>query len=172
MTGLDPDKDTIMSIACFVTSAQLEVLDPNGFEAYIHHSKEALESMSEWCIVQHGASGLSDTCLASKTTAEEAAHNLLQYIRRFVREPQAALLAGNSVHADRAFLRKAPYDHVVKHLHHRIIDVSTVKELARRWAPTSVLEGAPKKAGKHDAREDILESIEEARYYKGLMFLS
>ena len=80
------------------------------------------------------------------------------------------MLAGNSVHCDKEFLKKAPYDRVLEYLGYRILDVSSIKEAARRWAPVAILEQVPKKKGLHQAREDILESIDEARYYRDVFF--
>lgn len=170
MTGLDLSKDTIMSLACFITDAQLNLLDDTGYEAVIQHSQTQLDGMGEWCRSHHGASGLSSACLNSSTSAETAAQELLAYIQRFVPERKKALLAGNTVHADKAFLVQQPWTPVMKWLHHRILDVSTVKEAARRWAPVAVLKKSPQKAGKHEAKADILESIEEARFYKRVFF--
>lgn len=108
--------------------------------------------------------------IASKTTPEQAATDLLEYIKRFVPEPKRALLAGNSVHADKAFLRKGPYKKVNDHLSHRILDVSTLKEAARRWSSLDVLLGVPKKKLLHVAKSDIMESILEAKFYKEAIF--
>ncbi|KAK5169667.1 Phosphatidylinositol 3,4,5-trisphosphate-dependent Rac exchanger 2 protein [Saxophila tyrrhenica] len=138
MTGLDTSKDSIMSLACFITDFELNVLDENGYEAVIHHSQEQMDAMGDWCKDHHGASGLTQACLSSSMTAEQAAEELLQYVQ--------------------------------KYLHHRILDVSAIKEAARRWAPEDVLKRSPQKAGKHEARADILESIEEARYYRTMFF--
>ena len=171
MTGLNRTTDTIMSIACYVTSANLELLDA-GFEVTIAHSKAQLDQMGEWCQKTHGASGLTQACLSSTTTPLEAADSLLGYITRLVPEPGRGLLAGNSVHADKDFLAKAPYDRVVNHLHHRILDVSTIKEAAKRWAAPEILKNAPKKKGLHQAKEDILESIEEAKFYRDVFFIA
>lgn len=168
MTGLDPTKDTILSIACFITNASLDPLDEGGFEAVIHHSASVLASMNEWCINTHTASGLVDQCIASTTTAEIAASQLLAYIKGYVPNKGKALLAGNSVHADKMFLMQPPWNQNLNWLHYRILDVSAIKEGVRRWCQNDVLLGAPRKALKHTAREDILESIEEARYYQGL----
>ena len=85
-------------------------------------------------------------------------------------EPKKALLAGNTVHADKAFLRMEPWKPVVRYLHHRIFDVSAIKEAAKRWSPEEVIKGSPGKKGLHEAKADILESIEEARYYKEAIF--
>ncbi|TKA65542.1 hypothetical protein B0A55_09869 [Friedmanniomyces simplex] len=166
MTGLDLSRDTIMSLACFVTDHNLQMLDPTGYEAVIHHTQAQMDAMGDWCKQHHGASGLTQACLDSSTTAETAATELLEYIQKYVPERRRALLAGNTVHADKAFLLQEPWTEVVKLLHHRIFDVSAIKEAARRWAPTEVLKGSPQKAGKHEAKADILESIAEAAYYR------
>ena len=170
MTGLDLSKDSIMSLACFVTDHNLQMLDHTGYEAVIHHTQAQMDAMGDWCKQHHGASGLTKACLDSSTTAETAATELLEYIQKYVPERRKALLAGNTVHADKAFLVQEPWTKVVKYLHHRIFDVSAIKEAARRWAPVEVLKKSPQKAGKHEAKADILESIEEAKYYKRVFF--
>jgi oligoribonuclease len=170
MTGLNPEADSIMSLCCFITDSQLRLLDTKGWDATIHHPKARLDSMSEWCTRVHGASGLTAACISSTTTHHLAAEGLVAYVKRYIPEPRVGLLAGNSIHQDKAFLSKEPYDKVLQHLHYRILDVSSLKEAVRRWAPSEVLEGAPKKKTLHDAREDILESIEEAKYYKETIF--
>ena len=170
MTGLDPDHDTIMSISCFITDAQLNILDDQGWDAIIHHDKAILDTMGEWCTNTHRDSGLTAASIGSKTTPEQAAHSLLDYIRKFISEQGQGLLAGNSVHCDKAFLVKPPYAKVIEYLHYRILDVSSLKEAARRWAPDEDLLKVPPKKTLHQAREDILESIEEARYYRDTFF--
>ncbi|KAK5690504.1 Phosphatidylinositol 3,4,5-trisphosphate-dependent Rac exchanger 2 protein [Elasticomyces elasticus] len=157
MTGLNLEKDTIMSLACFVTDHDLKMLDNTGYEAVLHHSQEQMDAMGDWCKQHHGASGLTQACLDSSTTAETAAEELLEYIQKFVPE-------------HKAFLVQEPWTKVVKYLHHRIFDVSAIKEAARRWAPIEVLKKSPQKAGKHEAKADILESIAEAAYYKRVFF--
>jgi len=171
MTGLDLSKDTIMSLACFITDAQLNLLDETGYECVLQHSQKQLNAMGEWCQSHHGASGLTQACLNSTTTAETAATELLEYIQKFIPDRKQGLLAGNTVHADKAFLVKEPWRKVIRHLHHRILDVSAIKEAARRWAPDDALKKSPQKKGKHEAKADILESIEEARYYRRVFFL-
>lgn len=170
MTGLDPEKDSIISIACFITDAQLSLLDDQGWEAIIHHDRTSLARMDEWCTTTHGRSGLTAASIASSTTAQQAADGLLDYIQRYVPQPRLGLLAGNSVHVDKEFLRRGPYRKVVDHLTYRILDVSTIKEAARRWAPPEVLLKTPRKKELHQAKEDILESIEEARFYRKAFF--
>ncbi|KAI6803813.1 ribonuclease H-like protein [Hortaea werneckii] len=171
MTGLDLSKDTIMSLACFITDAQLNLLDETGYECVLQHSQKQLNAMGEWCQSHHGASGLTQACLNSTTTAETAATELLEYIQKFIPDRKQGLLAGNTVHADKAFLVQEPWRKVIRHLHHRILDVSAIKEAARRWAPDDALKKSPQKKGKHEAKADILESIEEARYYRRVFFL-
>ncbi len=149
-----------------------------GWGAVVHVDQPTLHAlMGPWCVDHHGRSGLTAQVLASTTTAEQAADGLLAYIQRFVPQPRVALLAGSSVHADRAFLRRPPYDRVLAHLHYRILDVSSLKEAVLRWAPPLPPPGEgekgakkPRKKGAHRAREDILDSIAEARYYKERFF--
>jgi oligoribonuclease len=170
MTGLNSDTDIILSISCFLTDAQLNFLEPHGYEATIKTPKTKLDEMDQWCTETHSASGLITACLSSRTTASTAANSLLAYIKTYVPQERKALLAGNSVHADAAFLKKEPWDIVIKHLHYRILDVSSIKEAVRRWGSVEVLTKVPKKQTLHTAREDILESIEEAKYYKKVLF--
>ena len=171
MTGLDVNTNSILQISCFVTDYQLNMLDKEGWGAIVHHDKTVLDKMDEWCTRTHASTGLTTAAIASSTTAEEAAEGLLGYVQELVPERRTALLAGNSVHADKAFLSRAPYDKVLEHLHYRILDVSTIKEAVRRWAPKEILERIPKKQSRHEAREDILESIEEARFYQKAFFV-
>lgn len=169
MTGLNPLSDTILSLCCFITDSNLNLLDTTGYDAVIHHSSTQLSSMNEWCINQHGKSGLTQQCLESTTTAEVAAEGLLDYVQRFVPVQGVALLAGNSIHADKMFLMCEPWQDVLKWLHYRLFDVSSVKEMVRRWCKEEVLRQCPVKKGCHTAREDVVESMEEARFYMGLL---
>jgi len=170
MTGLDVDNDVIIEIFCLITNGNLEVIDEKGWGAVIRQSKETMDKMDEWCTITHRKSGLTAAVLLSNTSPDEAANSLLEYIQKHLPEKGRGLLAGNSVHADKAFLRKQPYAKVMEHLSYRILDVSSIKEAAKRWSSLDVLVGAPKKKGLHQAKEDILESIEEARYYKEAIF--
>ena len=169
MTGLDHNTDSILSISCFITDAQLNLLDDNGFDIVIHHDQARLSSMGEWCTRTHGESGLTKTATESTVTAEEAAQQLLAYIKSYVPSARTGLLAGNSIHADKMFLSKPPFNSILAHLHYRLLDVSAIKEAVRRWGSDEVLQSIPPKKGLHQAREDILESIEEARYYQRLI---
>ncbi|KAF2398439.1 putative RNA exonuclease Rex2 [Trichodelitschia bisporula] len=170
MTGLDIENDVILQIACFITDANLNLLEPNGFEIVVHHEKPVLDAMDPWCTRTHEKSGLTAAVLASTVTPEQAAEALLAYVTSLVPTPHKALLAGNTVHADKAYLRQAPYNTLIEHLHHRILDVSAIKEAARRWADPGVLARIPRKKALHEARTDILESIEEARFYRDAFF--
>jgi oligoribonuclease len=170
MTGLDLDNDVIIEVFCIITNGKLEIMDEDGWGAVIHQSKERMDQMDEWCTKTHGETGLTKAVIDSTLTAEEASEQLLKYIRSFVPEKKRALLAGNSVHADKAFLRLEPWRKVHDHFNHRILDVSAIKEAVRRWSPPDVLAGAPEKKLMHKAKDDILESIAEARYYKERLF--
>lgn len=170
MTGLSPDTDEILEIYCIITTGDLEVIDEEGFHAIIHVPEERMSKMDDWCTKTHRDSGLTAAVLSSTTTPEQAADALYDYITKFVPERKKALLAGNSIHADRAFLRKAPYNKVTRHLHHRLLDVSAIKEAARRWSDEETVRRVPTKKGLHKARDDILESIEEAKYYRDAIF--
>ncbi|KAI8230203.1 Oligoribonuclease [Colletotrichum sp. SAR 10_86] len=170
MTGLDPDKEEIIEIFCIITTGNLEIVDPEGWGCVVHQSEERMAQMDDWCTKTHGNSGLTAAVIKSTTTPEQAADELLAYVKRHVPEKRTALLAGNSVHADRSFLVKEPYRKVMDHLHYRILDVSSIKEAAKRWAPTQVLDNVPVKQGLHQAKEDILESIAEAKYYREAIF--
>lgn len=171
MTGLDPDSDEIIEIFCLITNGDLELVHGDGWGTAVHQTQERMDAMDEWCRSTHGKSGLTKAVVESTVTAEQAAEELLAYIQKHITEPRIALLAGNSVHADRAFLSKGPYKKVLDYLHYRILDVSSIKEAAKRWRP-DVVANVPKKQGLHEARQDILESIEEARYYKEAIFQS
>jgi len=164
MTGLDPQADTILEIATIITDKNLNVL-AEGPVLAVHHDKQALDKMNEWCKKQHAASGLSERVLASGVSLAEAEAQTLAFIRRYVPE-RGAPLCGNSVHQDRRFLvRYMP--RLEAYLHYRIIDVSTVKELVKRWYPDRQ---PPEKKSAHLALDDIRESITELRYYREQVF--
>jgi len=169
MTGLDPTTDSILQISCYITDARLTLLDPTGYHATITTPPSTLLAMSPWCTATHTASGLVAACQSpSSIPAPHAAADLLSYIQRYVPAPRVALLAGNSVHADRMFLARDPWTPVVEWLHYRILDVSAIKEGVRRWCGEGVVGGVPRKKLCHTAGEDVRESIEEGRYYMGL----
>jgi oligoribonuclease len=162
MTGLDPDRDRILEIAVVVSDGALSEL-VEGPDLVIHQPPSVLAGMDEWNTRHHGESGLTDRVAASKVDEAAAQEQVLTFLRQHVGEASAPL-AGNSVHQDRAFLRRW-MGGVHAFLHYRNVDVSTVKELARRWAP-EVLEAAPVKTGNHRALDDIRESIRELAHYR------
>jgi oligoribonuclease len=167
MTGLDPDQELIVEVAVIVTDGALERLE-EGPDLVIHAGSDVLEAMDPIVVQMHTNSGLIHRISESTLSVQEAEEQVLAFVTRLVPEPRTAPLAGNSVHADRAFLRKY-MPRLEAHVHYRNVDVSTIKELARRWYPEA-LENAPKKAGGHRALADIRESIDEMRYWRGAVF--
>lgn len=167
MTGLDPKKDKLLEIAVFITNGNLELVD-DGLEFVIKADKSALENMDEWCTTQHGQSGLTQACLASPYTKDYVSNAVLQYIKKWVPEQRTGVLAGNSVHVDRTFL-SAEMPEVVDWLHYRIIDVSSIKELCRRWYPT-LEPPRSTSGGSHRALDDIRHSIKELTWYRENIF--
>lgn len=172
MTGLDPDKDRIIEIFCIITDGQLNIVDPTGFGVVVSCPVETLNGMDAWCTKTHGDSGLTKAALESSITPEMAAEQLLAYIKKYVPDERHGLMAGNSIHVDRMFLRKEPYRKVYDHVHYRILDVSAIMEAVRRWCPPEVRNAEPRKQGLHQAKQDILDSIEQAKFYKELIFSS
>lgn len=168
MTGLDPTRDVIVEAAVLVTDGTLTQVR-EGPDLVIGQPASALERMPEVVARMHEASGLTDAVRASDLTLAAAEERLLAFLREHVPEPRTAPLAGNSVHADRAFLA-VHMPALEAHLHHRNVDVSTLKELARRWHPEA-LAGAPPKGGGHRALADIRESLAELRYYRSALFV-
>ncbi|MCV6588373.1 MAG: oligoribonuclease [Marinobacterium sp.] len=165
MTGLNPEVDQIIEIATIVTDADLNVL-AEGPSMVIFAPDEILDGMDEWCTTHHGASGLTQRVRNSQISAHEAELVTLEFLKPWVKEG-ASPLCGNSVHQDRRFLVKY-MPALEAYCHYRNIDVSTVKELAKRWSP-DVAKGV-KKAGAHLALDDIRESIEELKYYRKHLF--
>lgn len=164
MTGLDVSKDTIIQVAVVPTDRQLEKLDP-GLEITIHQPDEVLEHMDQWCIEHHGKSGLTEKSRESTISMSQAEERILEYVRLFV-PSQKGILCGNSVHNDRYFLMQyMPTLH--SYFHYRTIDVTTVKELVRRWFPET-----PLHVGRdlHQSLSDIDDSIEELKYYRKMVF--
>lgn len=167
MTGLDLGADALVEVAAVVTDSELTVLG-DGIDLIVRPPDEALEQMNDFVRDMHTGSGLIDE-LAGGTTLADAEAQVLDYLRTFVPEPGKAPLAGNSVGTDKMFLDRDMKD-LVAHLHYRIIDVSSIKELARRWYPR-VYFASPTKNGGHRALADILESIDELRYYRSALFV-
>ncbi|WP_428265246.1 oligoribonuclease [Haliangium sp.] len=167
MTGLDPDRERIIEIAVVITDEQLEIV-AEGPDLVVHQPESLLEQMDDWNQTHHAASGLLDRVRASTISEAEAEAQVLAFLREHVEE-RTVPLAGNSVHQDRRFLRRYMAS-VDAYLHYRIVDVSTIKELVRRWYPPEVLAGAPDKTGNHRALDDIRESVAELRYYRSQIF--
>ncbi|AXG15278.1 oligoribonuclease [Intrasporangium calvum] len=167
MTGLSLRTDALVEVAALVTDFELTVLG-EGVDVVIRPPAAALDQMDEFVRDMHTTSGLLDE-LDGGVTLEEAQSLVLDYVRSFVPEPRKAPLGGNSVATDRGFLARDMPD-LETHLHYRIIDVSSIKELSRRWYPR-VYFNAPKKSGGHRALADIKESIAELRYYREAVFV-
>ncbi len=168
MTGLDLGDDLLIEVAALVTDSDLNVLG-EGVDVVIGATAEQLERMPDVVREMHASSGLTEEVLASAVTLQEAEELVLAHIREHVPEAKKAPLCGNSIGTDRGFLtRDMPA--LDAHLHYRMVDVSSIKELARRWYPR-VYFNAPKKGGGHRALADILESVQELRYYRDALFV-
>lgn len=166
MTGLDINRDEIIEIACIVTDSALNIVS-EGPNLVINVKDELLDGMDDWCKKHHGDSGLTKSVRQSKISVREAEQRVLEFVQAHTPAGKCPL-AGNSVHADKMFINKY-MPHLSKHLHYRIVDVSTVKELCRRWYPQA-FNNAPRKAEAHRALEDIKESIKEMEYYRKAIF--
>lgn len=167
MTGLDLERDALVEVAALVTDAELNVLG-DGVDVIIKPSDEAMAQMGDFVRTMHTNSGLLPL-LADGLTMDDAEQRVLAYIREYVPTARQAPLAGNTIGTDRAFLaRDMPA--LEGHVHYRNVDVSSLKELARRWYPR-VYFNAPAKSGNHRALADIQESIEELRYYREALFV-
>ncbi|XP_052281400.1 oligoribonuclease, mitochondrial-like isoform X2 [Dreissena polymorpha] len=166
MSGLDLDKDHILEMACIVTDKDLNIVAESE-DLVIHQPDEVLNGMDSWCTQHHGESGLTEAVRKSKISLTEAEDRMMEFVQEHTLQ-RTAPLGGNSVHADRGFLVKY-MPRFTGHLHYRIIDVSTVKELSKRWFPLEY-SSAPAKKLSHRALDDIKESIEELRYYRQNVF--
>ena len=160
MTGLDAKRDVIVEIATLVTDDELEIV-AEGPDLVVHQPPAVLDTMEDVVREMHKRSGLLDAIAASTTTLEEAGAATLAFLKAHIPQRRTVPLCGNSIGTDRAFL--------VAHLHYRSVDVSSVKELCRRWYPDA-LAGAPVKSGGHRALDDIRESVAELRYYRDAIF--
>jgi oligoribonuclease len=167
MTGLSLESDALVEVAALVTDYDLTVLG-EGVDVVIRPPEAALAQMGDFVREMHTASGLLDE-LAAGTTLEKAQAMVLDYVRAWAPEPGKAPLGGNTVATDRAFLAR-DMPELEAHLHYRIIDVSSIKELSRRWFPRAYF-AAPQKTGGHRALADIRESIAELRYYRDAVFV-
>ena len=168
MTGLDLERDALIEVAVVVTDAELNPLD-DGMDIIIHAAPALLDTMMPVVREMHASSGLTEAVRASTTTLGDAETALLEYVRKHVPDAKSAPLCGNSIATDRGFLaRDMPA--LDAHLHYRMIDVSSVKELARRWYPR-VYQSQPAKGLAHRALADIRESIIELAYYRSTVFV-
>ncbi|MBW2377642.1 MAG: oligoribonuclease [Deltaproteobacteria bacterium] len=167
MSGLEPETDRILEVAVLVTDGELEVV-AEGPNLVVHQADEVLEAMDEWNTTHHGQSGLTKRVRESTIDEDQASAALLAFLAEHTQKKQAPL-AGNSIHQDRRFVARY-LPEVEDWLHYRNVDVSTVKELAKRWYPKQY-SGRPAKKGSHRAMDDVLESIEELKYYRKALFL-
>lgn len=167
MTGLDPAKERIIEVATILTDGQLVEIAV-GPDLVIHQSDEVLGAMDDWNKKHHGGSGLVDRVKASTVTEGDAEAQTLELLKKHCGAKDRPVLAGNSIHQDRRFIRRY-MPALDARLHYRMVDVSTVKELARRWFPQLVAKIPPKKET-HRALDDIRESIDELRWYRQHVF--
>ena len=168
MTGLDITTDELVEVAVVITDYDLNPIDP-GFSIVINPDKSALDNMNDFVREMHTKSGLIDE-IPNGVTLADAEYAVLEYILRFVPTGQTAPLAGNTIGTDRAFINKF-MPRVDAHLHYRSVDVSSIKELSKRWFPRAYF-NAPSKDGGHRALADILESIRELDYYRKAVFVA
>ncbi|MDS1112636.1 oligoribonuclease [Gordonia westfalica] len=168
MTGLRLESDKLIEIAALVTDGDLNILG-DGVDVVIHADDEALASMPDVVTKMHADSGLTEEVRKSTVTLAEAEKMVLDYIRKHVTTPGAVPLAGNSIATDRGFIAR-DMPELDAYLHYRMVDVSSIKELARRWYP-KVYFGQPDKGLAHRALADIRESIRELRYYRAAAFV-
>jgi oligoribonuclease len=168
MTGLDLSKDALVEIAVLVTDSELNIVD-EGVDIVIHADDAVLDTMPDIVREMHANSGLTPLVRASTVSVAEAEAQVLDYVRRHIPDPRTAPLCGNSIATDRGFIaRDMPL--LDAHLHYRMIDVSSIKELCRRWYPR-IYYAQPDKGLTHRALADIKESIRELRYYRGTAFV-
>jgi len=167
MTGLDIEQHTIVEIACIVTDSDLNTVD-DGIDIVVHQDAEALGRMDDFVRKMHTKSGLLPAISAADVSVEQAQARTLEYVRRHVPAPGTAPLCGNSIGTDRRFLDRYMHE-LDTYLHYRSIDVSSLKELCRRWYP-DIYSKRPDKSEQHRALDDIRESIEELRFYREQLF--
>jgi oligoribonuclease len=168
MTGLDLAHDALVEVACLVTDADLNVLG-TGVDVVIKTDPTKLDGMIDVVKEMHASSGLTDDIRGATTSMEEAERQVLEYVVQWVPDRRKAPLCGNSIATDRGFLAR-DMPKLDDHLHYRMVDVSSIKELARRWFPRAYF-NSPQKSGGHRALADIRESILELRYYREVMFV-
>jgi oligoribonuclease len=167
MTGLDIERDALIEIACLVTDGELNILD-EGVDVIIKPPPESVDQMSDVVRTMHTTSGLLEE-LGGGVTVDEAQEIVLAYVRTHIKEPRKVPLCGNSIATDRWFIAR-DMPELDAYLHYRMVDVSSIKELARRWYPR-VYFATPAKRGGHRALADITESVQELRYYREAIFV-
>ena len=168
MTGLDIGSDLLIEVAALVTDGDLNVLG-DGVDVVIGATADEMARMPDVVREMHASSGLTDEVIASTVSLKDAEQQVLAYIKEWVPEPKKAPLCGNSIATDRGFLSRDMTE-LDDWLHYRMVDVSSVKELARRWYPRAYF-GSPKKGGGHRALADIHESVLELKYYRQAIFV-
>ncbi len=168
MTGLEPERERIIEVATIITDGALNELAA-GPELVVHQSDEVLAAMDDWNKKHHGESGLVDRVRQSTVDDAAAEAAILAFLDKHVGAKDRPLLAGSSIHQDRRFINRY-MPRLDRRLHYRMVDVSTVKELARRWFPGELARLPPKRES-HRALDDIRESIDELRYYRRSIFL-
>uniref|UniRef100_A0A182WPN1 Probable oligoribonuclease n=1 Tax=Anopheles minimus TaxID=112268 RepID=A0A182WPN1_9DIPT len=166
MTGLEVDKDRILEIACIVTDSKLNII-AKGPNIIINEPETVLDAMNSWCKDHHAKSGLIEAVRKSTHTLEQAERQVLDFVKQYCPE-RSCPMAGNSIYMDRLFVIKH-MPALNQYLHYRVIDVSTVKELSKRWNG-EVYKSSPPKLLAHRALDDIEESIKEMKYYKETFF--
>ena len=169
MTGLDLQRDALIEIACLVTDGELNILG-DGVDIVIHADESALAAMPDVVREMHAHSGLTEEVRRATVTLAAAEQHVLAYVREHVPDVRTAPLAGNSIGTDRGFLAR-DMPELDAHLHYRMVDVSSVKELCRRWFPR-VFYAKPEKGLAHRALADIVESIRELDYYRHTLFVA
>ncbi len=168
MTGLEPTRDYILEIASLITTDDLQIL-AEGPHRVIHQPESCLTIMEEPVSSMHQSNGLTNEVRKSKISLDQAYSETIEFIKANVPKPYTSPLCGNTVWKDREFL-KAYMPEIHEHLHYRCLDVSTLKELAKRWVGKDFVKNGPKKSKSHRANEDILCSVEELKYYRENLF--
>ena len=166
MTGLDPDRHAICEIATIITDSDLHII-AEGPNLVIHLDRDVLAEMDPWCVEHHGRSGLTKRIRESEVTNDQAEKLTIDFVGKYV-QPNTAPLCGNSIWQDRRFLERY-MPNLEAYLHYRMIDVSSIKECVKRWYPTDYL--PPPKTNSHRALDDIIESVNELRYYREKIFV-
>ncbi|KAI5949359.1 rex2 [Candida jiufengensis] len=171
MTGLDVfGSDNIIEICCYITNENLEIIggETNFFESTIYYPREKLDKMNEWCIKTHGESGLTKKILENpQLTLDKVEQSLLSFLQKHI-QPKTAIMAGNTIHMDKFFMMK-DFPQVIEYLNYRVLDVSSIMEFGNRQYP-QLLDYQPQKKHLHTAKSDILESINQLKWFRDHYF--